>query len=343
MKKVVILSAFITPFRSGAEACTEEIARELKDRFAITIVTARLRKNLPKQDALSGVQIRRLGIGSSIDKFLYPFLVPFVVRELKPEIVHAVLESYAGLAMVFTKWIGVKAHYILTCQSTNTSLFIGLMHRTADNITVISRMLRDRAVKYGRRDAILIPNGLRLADMPTRPKVPGRILFVGRLESMKGVDTLLTAFATLPSQITLHIVGDGSLRSQLEKQSQKLGVDGRVNFLGFIPTPVVYEEFATAEIFCGFSRSEALGNVFIEAQAAGCAVVATNVGGIPDIVIHEQTGLLVSRDNAAAAAAALRRLTDDPGFRNRLAATGKQNAQQYDWSAIAERYGALYG
>ncbi len=199
MKKIVLLSAFVTPFRSGAEACAEEVSARLKDDFDITIVTARLRKDLPHIDHLaSGVRVWRVGIGRPIDKWLYPFLAPRAVRALKPDIVHAVLETFAGMAMVFCQFVYPHAHRILTCQSTNTTVLVDLMHRHAQTVTAISNVLVRRAKKFG-KEAILIPNGIdeSLIDAAQKKyvKIDQRILFVGRLERMKGVDVLLDAFA----------------------------------------------------------------------------------------------------------------------------------------------------
>jgi glycosyltransferase involved in cell wall biosynthesis len=101
-------------------------------------------------------------------------------------------------------------------------------------------------------------------------------------------------------------------------------------------------EYAQAQIFCGLSRSEALGNVFLEAQAAGCAVVATNVGGIPDIVEHEKTGLLIPPDDVHAAVLAIEKLLAHGGLCERLGEEGKRHAAQYDWSRIAHQYAKIY-
>ncbi len=342
MRRVVILSAFLTPFRSGAEACAEEVAGQLKDRYDITIITARLRKDLPHLDHLpSGVKVWRVGIGRSIDKWLYPFLAPRAARALKPDIVHAILETFAGLAL---KRCDRHARRILTCQTTNSSFMKKSIVQSADTVTVISNVLK-KIVEACGKQATLIPNGIRLHELQEatkkHQKVPGRILFVGRLEAMKGVDILLNAFATLRAG-TLRVVGDGSERSRLEKISHDLGIADRVTFVGFVPADQVAKEFAEAEIFCGLSRSEALGNVFIEAQAAGCAVVATNVGGIPDVVHDGETGLLVPVDNVEAVAQALQRLIDNKQLRQQLAEAGKKNAEQYDWKLIAKKYATIY-
>ncbi len=101
-------------------------------------------------------------------------------------------------------------------------------------------------------------------------------------------------------------------------------------------------EYAEAEIFCGLSRSEALGNVFLEAQAAQCAVLATTTGGIPEIIDDGVTGILIAPDDPGAATDALTRLLEDPALRERLGSAGRKNAEQYDWSLLAERYATVY-
>lgn len=349
-KKVVILSAFVSPFRSGAEACSEEIAARLQEEFDVTIITARMRGHLPFMDRLpSGVRVWRVGIGSPLDKWLYPFLASKAARALQPDIVHAVLESFAGLAMAFYKG---HARKILTCQSTNTSLLVGLMHRSADVVTAISSVLVERAKKFGKH-AVLIPNGINLEEFREarrhHQKVDGRVLFVGRLEKMKGVDTLLTAlfgllareeYARLPLHV--RIVGAGSQRSSLEYLASQLKITDRVTFVGPVSPNQIAKEFSEAQVFCGLSRSEALGNVFLEAQAAGCAVVATNVGGIPDIVQEGVTGLLVPPNDPAAAATAIEKLLTDEALRHRLAHAGEKNVERYDWNTIAEKYAEIW-
>jgi len=360
--KVVLLSAFLSPLRSGAESCAEEIAHRAWEKFDITIVTARLVRKLPDDDPFRGhAKVVRVGLGHRIDKWLFPFLAPFVVRRIEPQVVQAVLESFAGLAMVFSKLFWPNAKTVLTCQSTNTSLFVPLMHRRADRVTVISRILLTRAQGLGRSDALLIPNGI---DVPAiaracadTKKIPGRILYVGRLEAMKGVDVLLRALARLlssPSSLSigeggargeryhLRIVGSGSEEKALKHLADDLKLSEYVTFVGFVPIPRVFEEFAQAQIFCGLSRSEALGNVFLEAQAAGCAVIGTRTGGIPDIVEDDRTGLLVSPDDAEGAAQAMQKLLSDSHKWQELAQAGIASAKTYDWQGIVLRYEEVY-
>ncbi len=349
MKRIVILSAFLTPFRSGAEACAEEVPAILQDDFAFTIITARMSKTLPVHDHLGKIPVHRVGFGFGFDKWLYPFLAPFAARQYKPQIVHAVLESFAGLALVFCARTVPRAKRLLTCQSTNTSLLLGLMHKKAHRITAISSVLIERAKRFGRKDAVLIPNGIHLSAIQqickTVQKDPNRLLFVGRLEPMKGVATLLDAFVLIAPRypdVVLHIVGDGSLRSSLEARCPLFVQSGRILFRGYLPPLSVYQEFAEADIFCALSNSEALGNVFLESGAAGCAILASNVGGIPDIVKDGDTGLLVPPHDTEAAALALEQLIADSVLRKQLGAQAAAQSKNYDWKTIAEQYRRVY-
>jgi glycosyltransferase involved in cell wall biosynthesis len=348
---VVILSAFVTPLRSGAEAMVEEVSALLKDDFDITIVTARMRKDLPKEDVIGGVKVVRVGMGNGFDKWLFPLLGALEVRRRTPRIVHAVLESFAGMGLVLCRFLAPRSKRILTCQSTNTATLLGPMHRSAHAITCISTPLLKRAASFG-KNAELIPNGLHtkvfIQAREEVERIPGRILFAGRLEPMKGIDTLLKAFAQIAVQklrhedIHLRIVGDGSQRAALERLAGELRLAGHVTFAGRANPAEIAKEYAAAEIFCGLSRSEALGNVFLEAQAAGCAVIGTTVGGIPDIVTHAETGILIPPDDVHAAIQALRTLLTDEGLRRHLTDNGVKRAMGYDWSAIAQKYAQVY-
>ncbi len=348
MKKLVVLSAFLSPFRSGAEAMVEEVFPRLSGRFDITIITCRLKRSLPKRGGLGSgkeVKVVRVGFGFSFDKYLFPVLAPVRVLFLKPDLIHAVLESYAGAALVLCRFLLPRTKRVLTLQSTNTSFLLDPIHRSASVITAISRTLQERAKKYGWEDVILIPNGIDFKSIreagKNHSKIPGRVLFVGRLEQMKGVDVLLSAFARIYREFPdsrLRIVGEGSLLGQLQAKSRSLNMTDRVVFTGRIAGKELFKEYAQAEIFCGLSRSEALGNVFLEAQAAGCAVVATRTGGIMDIVENGKNGLLALPDDVAGAAGALSKLLADRELREKLAANAREGKENYDWSKIAGDY-----
>ncbi|MBM3230713.1 glycosyltransferase family 4 protein [Candidatus Peregrinibacteria bacterium] len=344
-KKVVILSAFLTPFRSGAEACAEEVPLILSEEYDFVIITSRMRRSLPKRDMLQGkIPVIRVGIGiARVDKWLYPFLASLEARKHKPDIVHAILETFAGLGLLLCKFTVPSAKRILTCQTTNRSFFKGTIVRSAETVTAISNHLADIVRKLGRGDVVIIPNGIHVKQFAeatrTYTKVPGRILSVGRLEKMKGVDLLLKAFAKLnDSSATLRIVGNGTQRAVLTALAKELGIHDRTTFVGHVPPADLYREYAEADVFCGFSRSEALGNVFIEAMAAECVVLASDIGGIKEIVPQESRITLDSSPEIVAS-----RLQEcfmkDESARSTIRQSMMHN---FNWSVIAPQYAALY-
>ena len=158
-----------------------------------------------------------------------------------------------------------------------------------------------------RRDALLRALGVAV------PPDGQLVAVVARLEPQKGIAVLLEAAARLAMTFPrLHVVvmGDGSLRSQLESQARHLGLAGRVVFKGSVPRAASY--LPAFDAFCLPSSDEALPLAVLEAMAAGCAVVATRVGGVPEVVRDGVDGLLVEPEDPEALAGALRHLLGSP-------------------------------
>jgi glycosyltransferase involved in cell wall biosynthesis len=151
---------------------------------------------------------------------------------------------------------------------------------------------------------------------------------IGRHVPEKGYRHLVDGAARLErTKPDVHwiLVGDGELRGELEAQAQRLGLVSHVHFTGWRDD--VAEMLALADVFVLPSESEGFGRVLVEAMAMGRPVVATNVGGIPDIVLDGETGLLVEPANAAALADAVRALVDEPARAARLGAAGRVRAE----------------
>lgn len=151
----------------------------------------------------------------------------------------------------------------------------------------------------------------RLAPWP--PAVP-TLLFAGRLEHEKGVMTLLRAAVILKRtglRFRVRICGTGSARGLLESCSKKLGLDREVSFLGFVPLhPDLDRLLAGADLFILPSLSEGVPKVILEAMAKGTPVIASDAGGIPEIVTHGKTGVLVPPGDEHCLADAVRHLLD---------------------------------
>jgi glycosyltransferase involved in cell wall biosynthesis len=185
-------------------------------------------------------------------------------------------------------------------------------------------------------------NGMDLARFPVpnyeiSGKAP-RIISVGRLVAFKGFDYLIGACAELARQgleFTCEIIGDGPLRGDLEARIRKLNLSGRVRLVGSLSQGVVLEKLRSADIFALASVTDAQGasdvfpTVIIEAMAAARPVVSTRLAGIPESVVHGETGLLVPPEDTMALAEALSRLVQDAKLRLHYGRAGRERIEQH--------------
>jgi glycosyltransferase involved in cell wall biosynthesis len=171
-------------------------------------------------------------------------------------------------------------------------------------------------------------------------------LGAGRLVYYKGFLNAIRALAGVPG--TLLLVGGGPDRPALEREAERLGVRDRVVLLGHLPhylDIVPYYLAADAFWFPSNARSEAFGLVQVEAMASGCPVINAAIphSGVPWVSPHERTGLTVPVDDPAALAAAARRLLEEPGLRDRLAAAARERAvREFDHRVMAARSLEIY-
>jgi len=161
-------------------------------------------------------------------------------------------------------------------------------------------------------------------------KHPLRLISVGRAVDKKGYDLLLTALAALPPELHWRFthIGGGELLESLQAQARALGLDANIEWLGALPQAQVLAQYRAADLFVLPSRVSADGdrdglpNVLMEAQSQGLACLSTRISGIPELIIHGETGWLVEQQDAAELARALQRLMTDPELRARLARAG---------------------
>jgi glycosyltransferase involved in cell wall biosynthesis len=162
------------------------------------------------------------------------------------------------------------------------------------------------------------------------------LLAMGRLHENKAFDVLLDALARLPG-VHLWLAGTGRLDGALKAQAERLGIQDRVRFLGWRADGSALR--AACDVFVCPSRIEPLGNVVLEAWAAGKPVVAAVAAGPVEIMTDEKSGLLVPIDDADALAAAIRRILDDPALARRLAAGGSAAyGAEFAEPAVVARY-----
>ncbi|MES2149185.1 MAG: glycosyltransferase [Pseudomonadota bacterium] len=202
--------------------------------------------------------------------------------------------------------------------------------------------LRDYAP---RARVVVVPNCVVVGAAATRPAQPGRILFLGRAQAAKGVYELLAALAVLAPahpQLRLVIGGDGALPA-LRQRAAELGVADRLELPGWLDGPARRRELERAAIFCLPSHAEGLPLALLEAMADAKAVVATNVGAIPELVCDHVNGVLVPAGDVAALGAALASLLDDAALRETLGRCARATiVARYSGERALAQLSALY-
>jgi glycosyltransferase involved in cell wall biosynthesis len=193
------------------------------------------------------------------------------------------------------------------------------------------------------------------APQPERARgAPFELLYAGRLVARKGVHVLLDAVAELATHpsappITLHVVGEGPERARLEARAARPPLAGRVVFHGFVPREVLARRLAACDAVVLPTLADVEGDVeglglpVLEALGHARAVVASDTGGIVDLVRDSDTGLLVPPGDAAALARALGRLAAEPALGRALGARGRAYAEAgFAWDGVLDRWVDAY-
>ncbi|MGP8073388.1 MAG: glycosyltransferase family 4 protein [Thermoplasmata archaeon] len=223
----------------------------------------------------------------------------------------------------------------------------------ADRIVAHTQLEADLLTSWGadRGRIAIIPNGVDLrefAQLP--PRDPSRtgmtVLFVGRLyPEQKGLIPLVRGFARTPRELDLRlrIVGEdwGGLVPVLQL-ARELGVSDRVVATGALSRSDLLREYASADLFVLPSLFEPFGIVLLEAMAAGLPIVASRVGGVPEVVQEGENALLVPPNAPDELGGALAQLGGDPSLRARFSAHGREWVQKFSWDQILPQWIALF-
>ncbi len=226
-------------------------------------------------------------------------------------------------------------------------LFFRTMDK-CDSLLVTSRKLyRYYAGLVSRKKISLVPIGVDTARFrPGLGMSKKRVLIfsAGVVHAKKGFEYLIRALpevnARLDCDVELVIAGYGPQENYLQQLARGLGV--RVKFLGFISRDSMIKHYRACSLFCLPSLNEPFGMVVLEAMACGKPVVATNAGGIPEIVAHGRNGLLVPPRNPKALAEAIAGLLSDGGKLARFGRSSRKMAERYDWKIIAGKISRIY-
>jgi glycosyltransferase involved in cell wall biosynthesis len=333
-----LLEVLATLKRAGAETMVTSLACGLdRRRFEPQVVSlfGRFPGSLEPVLADCGVAVKHLGKRRGFDPRMYPRLRS-IIREFRPDVIHT--HSYvmryvlpvAGCAMVHTvhnlagqevDWLGRAIHRIG-------------YRRGVVPVAVAEEVSKSFELVYGFAPAATVPNGIDLSRFPeptVRASAELTIISVARLDPQKNPGMLVEAFRGLPPHCRLVLVGDGALKAEFE------GIE-RVELTG--ARSDIPQLLGSADIFALASDWEGHPIALMEAMAAGLPVVATAVGGIPEIV--GDAGMLVPPRDLCAFAEALSQLVADPDRRADLGRRARERAQRFDVRRMVDAYAALF-
>lgn len=271
-----------------------------------------------------------------------------IFNQFQPDIVHA----HIPREVILSRILQFKFQYAIVSTVHNEFQWRAIFTGLADRVIAVSQAVGQSMIRRGipAEKVRIILNGTldsprkrSIEDYPPKKLHQPAILTVAGMQQRKGIADLIDAFKIIAPkfpQAHLYLVGDGPDRLQFEHQAQQTAVSDRIHFEGFQPQPEQY--YASADIFVLASHQEPFGLVLTEARKAGCAIVATDVDGIPEALDRGQAGVLVPPKNSGALAEALKQLLQDPERLNLYKQRSKKNLEWFRVDRVVEQTLKVY-
>jgi glycosyltransferase involved in cell wall biosynthesis len=267
-----------------------------------------------------------------------------------PHIIFGVLAKKFGRVRLFSSFYGVEIRWLKKKFPFLIKPFSVLMSKS-DTVTAISNHTAQELKGIVEDPIHIIPFSAAMAERQGKTSDMKRIIFVGRLVERKGVKYLIEAFSRAARSIPHHlvIIGDGPERSRLQADAQRFGIADRVRFTGMITDRDLQQYYQTCSFFvlpAVYDRkgdTEGLGVVLLEAMSYEKPVIASNVGGITDIVVDGENGLLVPAANIRALALAIEKMAQSKKLRSTLGRAARKTVdEKFNWDRIVRELIALY-
>jgi sugar transferase (PEP-CTERM/EpsH1 system associated) len=336
----------------GQEKLLVELARHAdRSRFAPAFVSLGERGTLADDLEAWGDPVVALGKPSGLKPALI-FQLARLFRRWRAEVVH----THDQRSLIYAApaaWLASVPRVIHTRHGRDVGAtprqraLVGQLSRLVDSFVCVSGDIEHLSLAEGIAPGRLrtIRNGIDLDRFAfSGPRPDGPVLAVARLSPEKDLANLVRAAAIArPSdpELRIEVAGDGPCRPELRQLVAELGLEGRVSLLGAVND--VAGQLARAGLFVLPSRSEGIALTLLEAMACGLPVVATHVGGTPEVVFDGETGLLVPPGDPVALAQAILRLRRDPEAGERLGEAGRRRIERmFDVRRMVADYEALY-
>ena len=370
MKIMMLTDYFYPHIGGGVEKVVYEISKLLvKFGCDVSIVTFNTMK-AKEFEFLDGLKIyrikpinltRALGVQLTISPSV-PFKILNICKKENPDIIHAnnrffftticavALKNILGKPLITTLHLGPMTFgkgwfnfFIKAYEQTISKWII----KKSNYIIAVSNVVKELALSLGSSSEkiTVIRNGVDINEFKIKnhnvenlkQNIEKRIVFVGRLIQNKGVKYLIEAAPTVLSKYQnakFIIVGDGPMKKELKIIAKREGVQNAFQFLGFVPS--VADVLNQCDIFVRPSLTEGMPLTVLEAMSCGLPVVATKVAGTPEIVINDETGILIEPGNNKELANSLIHLLDDYEFSKRLRNNARLFVEKYySWEKTA--------
>lgn len=296
---------------------------------------------------------------------IYPLKILTKIKEIDPDVLHGQMvgapyglvtgilsKTYPTILTIHTlmdqklrmkRLVSEKFHDYLWLLLENWELKVIRYH------IIVSPHLKKKVISKGARKVSVIPNGidLRWFEVPDRT-IEGRILFVGRITPIKGIENLIKSVAIIINKgygVHARIVGpfeDLNYKKDLINLSRKLNVLEYIDFVGGLYGDHLLEEYSKCSVFVLPSFDESNPIVLLEAMAAGKIIIATGVGGIPYLIRNHTNGFLVDYgDNQKMAETIIEVIKNKENYK-RMSEAAKKTAKQYQWKNVANKTYNLY-
>jgi glycogen(starch) synthase len=361
--KILFWSEQFWPWIGGLEVLAEAFLPALRERGHQVLVVARNDfDQAPDQDTHAGVPIHRFPFWTALQQrdlarvLAIRRRVADLIESFGPDVVH-VHEVYPGVAFLGLAASAHPAPLLVALHGFLSDFAAGQLRPIQSTLAgadwvvacsdAVLRDVRAHLPELAPRSSAIVnslpPPALYPGPLPLDPP---RLLCVGRAVHGKGFDLALEAFAEVHRRhpkARLIVAGDGDARAVLEARAVALGLRDAVDFRGWVAPSDAPALIETATLVLVPSRTESFGLVALQAAQMGRPVVATRVGGLPEVVVDSETGLLVEPDSAAALASATLRLLDGAQTLHAMGAAARQRALSvFDWRAHLDAYVALY-
>ncbi len=282
----------------------------------------------------------------SLARALYRYST--ILRGFRPDIVHA--HMVTGILLAFALRLNHRYTIVSTVHNEfqRSAILMGLANRVTTGSVAVAESMRHRGIPARKFRVVILgtldgPRARRsmpaIAPQLERPA----IITVSGLYRRKGIDVVIDAFSRLEARFPsshLYIVGEGPDRETFELQARAARGGDRIHFTGFEPVPNRF--LRESDIFVLASRSETFGMAITEARAAGCAVIGSRVGGIPEALDGGTAGQLVNVNDSVALADSMASLLRDPALLERWRAAAKNGIERFSAARYCADMLAVY-